>query len=236
MKTKTILLLIFLALAVPSTPAFAIWGWLNKWLFPVSEETCREVNATWRDYLHRDLKASWPLRDFDCPGVAFSIAEAARELRYTTFHPDGSGYSPDFYGWVVEHTERTDYQDTDGWGALARSGRGRMTIYAPFADYDLLHRTSTLVHETRHQQSDDPGHETCTHGVMSGQAQGCDPQFFGGQFKGGAFNYGVVYMWWVQKASKRTNLDKQIATSSIRWNVLNRFSVVSNEDIQKFAR
>jgi hypothetical protein len=198
--------------------------------------SCDDLNRAWADRLHADFKVEWPKKRFACPSVDASIAEAFHELHYLELTPDAKNYAPAFYQWVVGLTQRTVFDETDTNGYLATAAEGTVTLLKSFVSTDLMNRAAALVHEARHQQSLDPSHVTCNHGLLKGEEMGCDENFHGGAFEGSGYNYGFVFVWWVSKAAKRTNLDKQLAASHTRWMFLNRFNNVSNADVQKFAR
>jgi len=203
--------------------------------------SCDDLNQLFQSKYAGDFHVDWTVGPFQCPSTMYSIASAMYELDHTTFvHSDDPAHTaPDFYQWTTSIFTRTSYVASNDAlpYAAAYSGGGILTLMDLYAAQGVEWRTGVLVHEARHNQSDDPAHVDCAHGNMMGKGQACDASFFGGDFPnaGSGYNYDFSYYWWVSAASDQTDLSKEVAQSFTRDYIVNRFNTVDNQDVQKFA-
>jgi hypothetical protein len=194
-----------------------------------ADPSCEALNERWQNKYVSDFGVSWQTSTFQCPSTASHIAEAFYALDHTTFR----GNAPGFYTWTAQQIQRTSFQD-DGGIADAQSGSGLLTLFGAFANEDLNWRTATLVHEARHDQSDDPAHVTCWHGDRKDTAGACDQDFYNGNWGGSGYNYGFIFHWWVRDAAEVTDLDHDVAAADAKFLLLNRFNTITNDQVQKF--
>jgi hypothetical protein len=200
--------------------------------------TCDQLNSLYQSRFHTEFKVAWPATSFTCPSPTASIVEAMNDLLTTTLSASSLGAAPDFYSWVTGQIVSLQYSDTDptsAWSVANTGQDGVMTLHQLFTTQDPVWRTSVLVHESRHIQSDDPQHVNCDHGPNQGKAA-CDSDLVGDTAWGGSgYNYQFRYLEWINQAVASTPLDRALVATTLKSLLFNNFNSVSQEQVQKWG-
>jgi hypothetical protein len=195
---------------------------------------CQKLKDAWDDKYFDGIRADWDKKEFSCTGPVARLAETLTDLDTLAFAPTPSGYAPDFYAMVTRNLKTTHYDDGCTMLALGTRADGLITICPPFFEDSREDRASTLVHESRHLESSDPGHVDCVGGRFGGAKQACDDTFYGGQYEGSGYNADVFFLSWVLKGAKQNTLRQSVLQGLIDYYVPDRFNHVTVEQMRKW--
>lgn len=194
---------------------------------------CSALKATWYDRYIKDFGISWDTKTFDCPGDEGTLALALYDLETAELTPNDSGKKPEFYSMVKNGVHEIKYDKKCKY--LAYTSENTITLCDPFFTDTREDRASTLVHESRHTEADDPRHVDCVGGKYHGSTRACDEEFFDGEWKGSGFNADIYYLSWNLKfATKNNELSKSVIQSDINAMVPDRFNNIDPELIKKW--
>ncbi len=218
MKTKTAFVVLLGLFTLPSI----------AWAAPA----CDKLSALWYGQHLKDFQILWDTSTFDCPLGESKLALALYDLENIKFAPDKNGYKPDFYGLLKKNVKV--FRHDNDCDSIARAGGDRITLCPAFYNDEREDRASTLVHEGRHLEADDPRHADCVGGKHDGDKAACDATFYAGSWKGSGFNADVFYLSWVLKNSHKNELRKDVLKSYINLYVPDRFNNITAEEIKKW--
>ena len=196
--------------------------------------SCDDLKTQWHSHYVSDFKVDWDTSGFTCPGGESSLALAFYDLQTTTYRANTAGFRPDFYALVKGLVKKVHFDETCKFLALGYRGEGRITLCNPFFKDSREDRASTLVHETRHLQSDDPAHAQCAGGKYNGNAGACDAKFFDGGWQGSGFNADIYFYSWNMKDSDKNELSRSVMQSVVNTMVPDRFNQITGEETKKW--
>jgi hypothetical protein len=206
---------------------------------------CSTLHASWFSHYTDDLSISWANSDFECPGNDATLAQAIYDVEKTQFTPNRSGQLPGFYNTLRHAIGKMakvfrEEDDSTCKTALAYSTSflwiNTLTLCPSYFTDQREDRASTLMHESRHLESGDPGHVTCHGGANDGDSGACDQKFTDGTRTGGGYNSDVHFLSWVVRAEVGNELSKSIAQSYINHFVPDRFNEITADQIRAFRR
>lgn len=184
--------------------------------------SCVDLKAFWGNTVLRDFQIeTQPDAQFSCSSSQGKLAEALMALYQLSDLPTTNDAITDYGLWVRQRITKIKFEkifesqeDPTVRLVIASSDqRGTLTLYDRFATRDLVKRIGTIVHEARHMDADDPGHETCLSGSLKGASLACDPNEDLSP-SGGAYNYEIIFWSAVLKSNhdflQRSAIEKQI--------------------------
>ena len=208
-----------------------------SFLFPGSlraAPSCVELRAKWENKYLRDFSLDQSQKIFTCPGGESSLALAFHDLETAGFTADKEGYRPDFYGLVRDTVKAMNYDAACTHLAYAFEPEKKITICPAYFEDTREGRASTLIHETRHLDPDDPSHVACTGGQYKGNADACDDTFYDGAWLGSGFNADIYFLVWMNLDTSKSELSHEVMQSEINALVPDRFNHVTAQQIRKW--
>lgn len=192
--------------------------------------TCTELEQIWRSKYTRDFSIKWDTNRFNCEGLNPLLALAFFDLHTTQYRPNSAGFKPDFYEFVRKNVKSLSLDNKCQPTTIAYT-IGQDVSFCPryFTD-NREDRDSTLVHEARHTESDDPGHETCARGARAGAKGACDLKFFNGGWQGSGYNADIHYLRWTITSATNDALSKEVMQSTINYLIPDRFNQITAEE------
>ncbi len=200
---------------------------MQAWAVP----TCGEVQNYWYGKYLKDFSVTWDTTTFVCPGNEARFALALYDIEMTTFRPNSSGYSPDFYRLVFDNVVHFNGGANCTSGILAYTHGSDINLCAAFFADSREDRASTIIHETRHTQADDPRHVMCVGGPYNGAAGACDNTFEHGTWGDSGYNADIFFLSWVVRSGQGNELSKSVAQSVINSMIPDRFNNITDEEI-----
>ena len=193
---------------------------------------CERLATLWYSKYVKDFSIKWDTKKFHCPGTEGLLAQTFLDLETVAFVTNETNYSPNFYQYVKKNVTATIYDPSCKF--MAMGAGGEVTLCPAFFRGQREDRASTLVHEGRHMDSNDPSHETCTRGPYKGEVLGCDAEFFDGDWKGSGFNAEVFYYSWVIQGARKNELRRSVIQSYLNYLIPNRFNKVDPSVLNKW--
>jgi hypothetical protein len=186
-------------------------------------EACRSLRDRWDARYIRDFGVDPVLANhFDCgekPGV---LALAISDLS------DVWG----FYPRVTRFLKRTYFDPYCDALATADRDTGTIRLCGSFFEDMRENRASTLVHEARHLEPDDPKHVMCEDGRFAGMRGACDIEFHDGKARGSGYNLDVFFMSRaLAKSSRNHSLSRSALRSQLNALIPERFNRITREQV-----
>ncbi len=195
---------------------------------------CIDLQTQWQDHYVSDFKVDWSTASFTCPGGESALAMAFYDLQTMSFKPNKDGYRPDFYALVKGLVKQFHFDESCKYLALGYRSLGKITLCNPFFKDSREDRASTLVHETRHLQSDDPAHVTCAGGKYNGHTGACDDTFYDGTWQGSGFNADIFFYSWNLNGADKNELSRAVMQNEVNTMIPDRFNHITGEQTKKW--
>jgi hypothetical protein len=204
--------------------------------------SCNSLRAEWYSHYVRELNIEWETTDFNCSGQDVQVAGTFHDLESAKFDRVNHVVPAFFeiFETDVHHLKKqTDLGGSCDEGVLAVSKRGldhTMLICPAFFTDDRVDQASTLAHESRHMEADDPGHVTCDQGPNKDRRGACDQNFTDGTRQGGGYNSDVNFLSSVVNAEVGNELSKSIAQAYINAYVPDSFNQITATQVKAFRK
>lgn len=192
-------------------------------------ETCADWKRNWYHHYMSDMHVMWRSNpnEYTCANEG-PVSEALYHMQYDTYSPNSSNFAPDFYATVKSMIRGLAWDKDCKYLGYTHRSTGVITLCPPFDRQTAENRVSTIIHEARHLQSNDPSHVTCVGGPYDGKEGACDENFYNGSWNGSGYNIDIYYMAWAINNGKDLNgLEDSILRSEIRALVPDRFNRIS---------
>ena len=207
-------------------------------------EVTWSVSENQQEYMRKNSLVAYPSGPFPCPKGNES-EEQLKAGRFSYYHIAKSFYYLDkvdiidskgreifdYYKYVTDGVESTMLR-YDGKGGLTAEGYGDGTgfIYLPlgFFKESSIYEAAGYVHERRHFDPDDPGHEECDSGDLKGE-RACDNFVSIEKFdRGSGYHYNVKYFIDAHNYGGINDLQKSIAKKFTKGALLRAFNNLPN--------
>ncbi len=197
--------------------------------------SCANLQKRWYSHYITDVGVSWDTSTFVCDdkskgklkGAEAIIALSLYDLETAKIPKVKSGNRPNFYTIVKRDIEELTFSADCRPRVLAKTNGSTITLCQDFLKDSREDRASTLVHEARHTEYDDPRHVICNGGKYSDQSQGCDETFHNGLWSGSGYNADVYFYFWSLKKGAKNELSRSVMQGMINSMVPDRFNVIS---------
>lgn len=198
--------------------------------------SCGELSDLWFGQYLKDFQIDWSSGTgaFGCKEPEGILALALSDLQSIRYREDSSGYAPEFYKFFTKVIKKISYNSKCKVLATTNSVSGTITLCPHFFDDSREDRVSTLVHEMRHAEPNDPAHVTCVGGRNNGEAGQCDAKFFNGAWDGSGYNADIYFYGWTLSNSLKNELRKDVIQSYVNAMIPDRFNVISPQEIKSW--
>lgn len=205
----------------------------------VETPSCSILNSLTQRLYRYSYHFAWDPDIFSCPSEQYELSLAFYTLERIAFSKNKENYEPNLRHFAQKNLKKLVYKtkphkDMPWAVAVARTKSGKITLFPAFFGNSLYGKISTLVHEGRHLDKDDPSHVVCDHGADKG-IKGCDEKFYGTPDQGSGYNRTFSYFWWLRDAGINHDLEKTYLDKMLRRRLLNDFNNVDTESVKKFA-
>lgn len=205
--------------------------------------TCSGLERRWYDHYINDVGVTWNTSTFVCNdsvkgkilGNEALVALSLYDLE-TTKIPKKSGVKANLYGIIKRDIMALQYSDSCDSGVIARTRGSTVTICQDFARDSREDRASTLIHEARHTEYDDPAHVDCAGGKYSDLSSACDEVFHDGTWQGSGYNADIYFYTLNLRKGARNELSRAVMQSEVNAMIPDRFNQISSKSVKLWRK
>lgn len=207
---------------------------------------CAVRKKAWLNYhtQHFQILTKGSDKSFKCVSPESNLAMSLLDLFDLKLTQNQDGFTPNFYRVVRQSVKTFDLAkpcSSKDMVAIANTANGVVQICKAFHESTRESRASTLVHEARHLQRDDPGHVACSKGPYKQNPKTtdlleCDEKFLDGHLGGSGYNTDIYFLSWILFSEKKNSLSIQLIKSEVREILPDRFNQITSEQTKYWRK
>ena len=201
--------------------------------FKISKVQCIELNQFWQNQAQSDFKFTneWKLEKFDCPSDEAAMARALLFLLKMNVAIKDKQPEQTYYKWAKSLTPNINKRYSVLLAGKTTYATNTIDINPVVLDKNnWIEIAGIFVHELRHLEEGINTHVPCEKNT----SKRCDPHLANELWKGGAYNYNILFFDQIRNMSSVTSDEKKLAKMEMQRIFDQHINKTTPADRQKY--